>query len=114
MNNCEQLKVIMQGDSYYLPITLTNNGEPIDVSEFKIIEFNIGNLTKYWKPDGSGEVRYNKTLKNFELLLTQEETFAFRGKQKVVIRVQDYNNYVAGREYGYIEILYNSQGGLLQ
>lgn len=94
--------MMMQGDQYSQPFNITIDGEPIDISKYTIIEFVFGGLTKYWKPENAGDVKYIDGL--FYFPLTQEETLAFDGPQDIQIRVKTIDNDVYGKRAGDIPV----------
>ena len=94
--------MMMQGDQYSQPFNITIDGQPIDVSQYSVIEFVVGGLTKVWKSDDSGEVKYLNGL--FLFPLTQEETLAFEGPQDVQVRVKTTDGTVYGQRAGNIPI----------
>lgn len=68
--------MFLQGNSYSLPIQITDsNGKVITNSDIIDASFTIGRITKDYKNDGSGEVKFDYTTGNFIVPLTQEETF---------------------------------------
>ena len=79
--------MIIQGTSYELPIMISgNDGKPLDISNVLQVQFVFGDLEKYYKVDGSGDVNVGVN-GEFLIPLTQEETFCFKGTIKVQVRV---------------------------
>lgn len=100
-------KIIMQGDQYLLPVTIKYNGDNIDISKVSIIQLMIGNLIKYYKSDGIGEITYNEDKKEFYFPLSQEETFAMEGPQEAEIRIKFENEEIRGNNIGVISLGYS-------
>lgn len=96
--NC--VKPILQGDSYFIGIRIKVNGEPIDVSEVKKIEFTLGSLKKYYDED----VKYDD--QTFLFPLSQQETFDFQGPQILEVRVKFDDDSVVGKLYGKVNVMY--------
>ena len=64
---------IKEGDEYGYPVSVSLNGEPLDVANVELIEFCIGHVRKTW-PD---EVSYDAEEGIFYVPITQEESFCF-------------------------------------
>lgn len=94
--------MMMQGDQYLQPFSITIDGQPIDISKYLVVEFVLGGLTKLWKADDSGEVKYENGL--FLFPLTQEETLTFDGPQDIQVRVKTIDNVVYGKQVGSIPV----------
>lgn len=102
MNECYE-RMTMQGDQYLLPIEIEVDDKPINIEDFKQIQFKVGNLLKYWNHDQDSEVIYIDG--KFLFPLSQQETFNFRGQQEIQIRLQDYQNNIVGKRYGSIDVM---------
>lgn len=99
--------IIMQGDQYVIPIKIKYNGNYIDVSNVTTIQIMIGELVKYYKQDGSGEISYNNETNEFYFPLTQEETFNMSGPQDAQIRIKFENEEIRGTSIGIISLTYS-------
>ncbi len=100
-------KIIMQGDQYIIPITIKYNGDYIDITNVKAIQIMIGELVKYYKNDGVGEISYNNETKEFYFPLTQEETFNMSGSQDCQVRIKFENDEIRGTSIGAISLTYS-------
>ena len=94
MNN---KNIIMQGDSYSITISIDFNGKPIDISTVDAIQFVVGDLIKYYKSDGSGEVSYDNDNKYFIFPISQQESFGFNGIVNTQIRVKGIDGSIKGK-----------------
>lgn len=90
--------MIKKGDAYPIPLVVKLNGQVIDdgtIYSVEIVEFQLQDLRKEWKADGSGAVTYENGV--FYFPLSQSESFAFRaGKIKLDTRVKTINGWVQG------------------
>ena len=64
---------IKQGDAYYIPITITKDGNSLAIEDVEDIEFVIGNLVKHYPT----EVVFDSETNDFLFPITQEESFLF-------------------------------------
>ena len=99
---------IMQGDSYAVFFGLDFNEEPITPDMLSDVEIVVGNgdIRKLYS---SGEVIYDKDLKEWYFRPTQNETFAlepesYEVQARVKFRTGEYSD-VKGITIGRIEIL---------
>ena len=84
---------IKQGDQYYIPITITSDGNLLNINDVETVEIAIGNLIKKY-PD---TIYYDDTENCFLFPVSQNETFAFRaGNVKMDLRVKFKNQTVVG------------------
>ena len=81
---------IKQGDAYYVPITVTKDGEALDLSEVELVEFILGNLRKVYP----GDVLYDDG--KFLFPVTQEETFVMQNSVAYDVRVKFNSGVVVG------------------
>lgn len=71
--------MFLQGSSYNLPIQIIDaKGRIITNADVIEASFTIGNLTKNYKNDGTGEVDFDYVKNSWIIPLTQEETFNFK------------------------------------
>ena len=70
--------IISEGNTYVLEIPLTVNEEELDINDVSVVEFMFGNLRKVYGEEG--DVTYDTYEKCFKVPLSQEETFALKGK----------------------------------
>lgn len=89
---------IKKGDAYPIPMVVKLNGQVIDdgtIYSVQIVEFQLQDLRKEWRADGTGEVTYENGV--FWFPISQSESFAFRaGKIKLDTRVKTINGWVQG------------------
>lgn len=84
---------IKQGDQYLIPISITSDGEPLDIENVEIVEIALGNLIKKYPT----EISYDSEEEIFMFPVLQTETFAFRsGLIKMDVRVKFTNGTVIG------------------
>lgn len=100
-------KTIMQGDSYPIYITLTYNGDDLDLTEVEKIQFKIGDLVKYYNSDGTGEVEFDENEGAFIFQVTQKDTLSFEGSQEYQARVKFVDSKVVGVIGGHIPIQFS-------
>lgn len=67
------MTAIKQGDSYYLPVSITLDEERLDIETVECVEFYLNGRRKLW-PDS---VVYVQKTDTFHIHLTQEETFSW-------------------------------------
>lgn len=71
--------MFLQGSSYNLPIQIKDlKGKIITNADVTEASFTIGNITKDYKNDGTGEVEFDYVENSWIIPLTQEETFALQ------------------------------------
>lgn len=93
---------MMQGDQYRLPIELVHDdGSELTPDEVSDIEVLIGGIRKTYK---GGEVSYNDADGLYYILITQRETFMFRGKVDIKVRVKFPSGDVVGLGLGALEV----------
>lgn len=66
------MRIIKQGDSYSLPITVTLNGGNLNIKEIETIEICLGKVRKLYP----GEVSYDSENGEFLVPLTQRDTMS--------------------------------------
>ena len=77
---------MIRGEQFYLPISVSQDGNELDMSKVKKVFFDIGeNITKYYGEDGT--VIYNDETKEFNIPLVQEETLELEGNEKTEIQI---------------------------
>lgn len=88
------MATIKQGDSYYLPVDITLDGEALDISLVECVEFCLDNMRKTYP----GKVVYDAQTETFRFPLTQRETFALKtGRAATLdVRVKFANGDVVG------------------
>ena len=101
------VRPILQGDSYFIGIRIKVNGEPINIDEVKKIEFTLGSLKKYYDED----VKYDG--ENFLFPLSQQETINLQGPQIFEVRVKFNDNFVVGKLYGEVNVMYGSSNEVI-
>jgi len=86
---------IKQGDQYLIPISITSDGEPLNIENVETVEIVIGNLTKKYP----SQINYDDTENVFLFPVLQTETFGFKaGSTKLDVRVKFTNGNVVGLE----------------
>lgn len=99
--------ILMQGDQYSLTIEVNFNDEPIGIEFVDTIQFQIGDLIKYYKSDGNGQVSYDNDNNYFVFPLTQEESFNFNGNVSTQIRVKRVDGSVIGQKGENISLIFS-------
>lgn len=99
--------LIMQGDELIVPISVKINKQLIDMNDIEAIQFTIGEITRVYRKDGSGEVSYDAENQKFNFPLTQYETFSFEGPQECQIRIKFTNGQIRGKKVGRIDLQYS-------
>lgn len=99
---------IHEGDQLYIEFKI-NNGDSkdspsIDISTASAVEFAIDNVFKLWKPDGSGEVKYDETKKTFMFPVTQEESFTMKRQSQYQVRIKFTNGDVQASNIGIMDV----------
>ena len=85
---------MMQGDSFYLPIGLTDEkSETITPAMLDDLEVVVGGIRKTLK---SGNIAWDDERKLFLAELTQRDTFALRGEEQVIARPKFIGGEVVG------------------
>lgn len=93
---------MMQGDQYRLPIELVHDdGSELTPDEVSDIEVLVGGIRKTYK---GGDVYYEDADGVYYIDLTQHETFMFRGKVDVKVRVKFLSGDVVGLGLGALEV----------
>ena len=88
--------IFQEGNTYFLQVPLTVNGDDLDINDVILVEFMFENIRKIYG-DG-GDVTYNYDEKYFEVPLSQEETFSLteNGIINYQARVKFTDNSVGG------------------
>lgn len=92
---------MMRGDSYTLPISIATADGTATAESFEEVEVCIG--TDIRKTLSSGEITFDSERSLFLVPVTQEETFALRGRARVNIRCKYYGGDVVGVDLGVLE-----------
>lgn len=100
--------IIMQGDQYSITININFNNEVLDINTVDSIQFQVGNLIKYYKSDGSGQVTYDNENHCFVFPLTEEETFNFNGPASTQIRIKGVDGSIIGQQGESINLIYSN------
>lgn len=101
---------IMQGDSYPIPVEITQDGVIVTPEMVAEVEITVGKTVR--KTYTSGGVFFTENMWYF--LLTQEETFSLSGGYGVVVRLKypQVNN-VVGKTAGVLTIQEIDNGEVL-
>lgn len=92
---------IMQGDSYPIPIDITQDGVVITPEMVEDVEITVGSEIRKTLSDGG--VSYDGG--NWYFLLTQQETFSVSGNQEVVCRLKyPVTGYTHGIRVGFLNV----------
>lgn len=100
--------IIMQGDQYSITIDINFNNEVLDINTVDSIQFQVGDLIKYYKSDGSGQVSYDNENRYFVFPLTEEETFNFNGPTSTQIRIKGVDGSIIGQQGESINLIYSN------
>lgn len=93
---------IMQGDSYPIPVEITQDGIAITPELVEEVEITIGTAVR--KTYTGGGIAYEEGMWYFRL--TQEESFTLSGSDEVVVRVKyPQTNNVVGAKVGYLRTI---------
>lgn len=92
---------MMKGDAYNLPISIETADGTATQETFEEIEVSIGNSIR--KTLSSGEIGFDSERNLFLIPLTQEETFALKGRAKVNVRCKYIGGNVIGADLGILE-----------
>ena len=92
---------MVQGDAYYIDLSIKNNGEPLDVGSVETVEFMLLNLQKLYP----GDVSFDG--EKFHFPVTQEETFQLPALCPMQIRVKFKSGNVVGSEVQKINVKYS-------
>lgn len=94
---------IMQGDSYNVPIEITQDGATLKPSTISNVEVCVGENVR--KTYAEGGVIFDENTGLWYIRLSQEETFEMDGTQDVIVRIKyrnKPNGDVIGRRAGTI------------
>jgi len=94
---------MMKGDAYSLPIAIETSDGTASRETFEEIEVSIGHNIR--KTLSSGEIGFDSERNLFLVPLTQEETFALKGRTKVNVRCKYVGGNVIGADLGVLEFL---------
>ena len=111
MNDCQN--VIMQGDQYFIQFEIEADGETLTPQMISVIEFTVGTVTKEFNAFAPSPVAWSPALQAYLFPITQEETFLFKGKQRIQFRVKDRDDNVYGHVVGDVSILYSNSKEVL-
>lgn len=75
---------IKQGDSYYLPVSVTLDGNALELEAIACAEFYLEGRRKLYP----GEVSYDAMTQTFQIQLSQEETFAWVANKAVTLDIR--------------------------
>ena len=91
---------MMQGDSFYLTIELTDDsGETVVPAMLADLEIVVGNVRKTLK---DGNIAWDSERKLFSVELAQRDTFALGGEEQVIARPKFNGGVVIGVNLGTI------------
>lgn len=96
---------IMQGDSYRVPIEITQDGVTLEPSMISDVEVCVGEAAR--KTYSGGDVVFDEDAGRWYIRLSQEETFSMNEDQEVMVRVKYRNTPyadVVGRRAGIINV----------
>lgn len=100
-------KVIMQGDQYDAYIYLTVDDEALDLKEVEKIQFQIGDLVKYYNSTGESDVTYDEVHEVFVFPLSEDETLGFDSSQTYQARIKFKDGNIIGGIGGHIPIQFS-------
>ena len=100
--------IIMQGDQYSVTINVRLNDEDIDIDTVDSIQFQLGDLVKYYHADGSGQITYDNENKWFVFPFTEEESFNFNGPVSTQIRIKSIDGSIIGQQGETINLIYSN------
>ena len=89
---------MVRGDSYYIDVTVKNEGEWINIDLIDTVEITLNGYTKLYP----GDVKYSDRL--FHFPLSQEETFTLPPLCPMQVRVKFKNGNVIGSEIRNIRV----------
>ncbi len=92
---------MMKGDAYSLPISIETADGVATAESFEEVEVCIG--TGIRKTLTSGEITFDTERALFLIPITQEETFALKGRARVNIRCKYSGGDVVGIDLGVLE-----------
>ena len=97
---------IMQGDSYPIPIDITQDGIVVTPEIVEDVEITVG--TEIRKLYSTGDLRFEDG--TWYLLMTQRETFSMSGANEVVCRLKyPVSGYTCGVRVGILNVIETSQ-----
>ena len=97
---------IIQGDSYPIPITITQDGIVVTPEIVEDVEITVGSGIR--KLHSAGEIRFEDD--TWYLLMTQQETFSLNGANEVVCRLKyPVSGYTHGVRVGNLDVIEISQ-----
>ena len=91
---------MVQGDAYNIEISITNDGEPLSISDIETVEVSLLYLQKQYP----GEVAYKDG--KFLFSLTQQETFKLPRTSQMQVRVKFKSGDVIGSTIQQIDVLH--------
>ena len=78
---------MIRGEQFYLPVSISQDGEELDLSKVSKVFFDIGeDISKYYGEEGT--VTYNESTKEFYVPLYQEETLALEDLEDEGVETQ--------------------------
>ena len=75
-----------QGDQYPIPVYITEQGTYLDLSEIKVVEITLHNITKKYP----GEITYDSDSGAFIMPITQKESFSLPTKKRLYAQSRIY------------------------
>lgn len=91
---------MVQGDAYNIDISITNNGEALEINDIETVEISLLYLQKKYP----GEVEYKDG--KFRFPLTQQETFKLPKTCQMQVRVKFTSGDVIGSPIQQIDVLH--------
>ena len=106
--------IMMQGDSYPISFTITDeNNNPLNIDEIDLIQFDLGGLIKMFTKDETTQVNYIEEFNQFQVPITQQESFNFNGEIDCQIRIKFTSGQVIGKKIGSIDLQFSSNEEIL-
>ena len=97
---------IMQGDSYPIPVDITQDGMVITPEMVEDLEITVGKEIR--KLRSTGDITFEDGTWYF--LLTQQETFSISGANEVICRLKyPVSGYTHGTKVGNLNVVETSQ-----
>ena len=93
---------MMQGDEYYIPLSIEVEDTIVSPNTFDDLEFSFGKIRKTLK---DGQIEYSEETGDFNIYLTQEETFTLKKSEKMQIRCKFKNGEVVGVDIGSYKVI---------